>query len=130
MGQRLVARIERLRTRLVAGDADMTADEIQAAIDRAEAKRRELQQAQPAAKQSARVPSMLPKAAALYRQQIQQGIGRDNRAVMKARHILRDLMGPVTLTPGPAKGELWANYKLNPKAPIKGTGLDGRGDRI
>src|SRR5579863_3292295 len=39
----LTARIERLRERLQHGDPDMTADELQAAIDRAEEKRHELQ---------------------------------------------------------------------------------------
>jgi hypothetical protein len=51
----LTARIERLRERLHKGDPDMTADEIQAAIDWAEGKRRELQGQQPAARQSAKV---------------------------------------------------------------------------
>lgn len=41
--QELNARIERLRERLNRGDADMTSDEIQAAIERAEAKARELE---------------------------------------------------------------------------------------
>jgi site-specific DNA recombinase len=40
--QELCARIERLRERSKHGDPDMPADEIQAAIDRAESKRREL----------------------------------------------------------------------------------------
>jgi hypothetical protein len=39
--QELGARIERLRERLKLGDPDMPADEIQAAIDRADAKRRD-----------------------------------------------------------------------------------------
>ena len=55
----LAARIDRLRERLKAGDPDMTADEIQAAIDRAEAKRRELEQQQPEARQSAKVLSIV-----------------------------------------------------------------------
>ena len=44
----------------------MPADEIEMAIAGAEAKRRELEQQQPAAKQSAMILSMLPRAAALY----------------------------------------------------------------
>jgi chromosome segregation ATPase len=40
--EELDARIMRLRERLKAGDPDLTADELQVAIDRAEAKRREL----------------------------------------------------------------------------------------
>jgi hypothetical protein len=40
--EELTARIARFRERLRQGDPDMTADELQAAIDRAESKRREL----------------------------------------------------------------------------------------
>jgi site-specific DNA recombinase len=47
--QELTARIGRLRERLWQGDPDMTADEVQAAIDRAEAKRAELEARQPSA---------------------------------------------------------------------------------
>ena len=47
----------------------------------------------------------------------------------KAHLILRDLLEPITLTPG-KKGELWASYRLNPMALVKGAGSHGRGDRI
>ena len=53
-----------LGTTLASG---MTADEIQAAIDRAEDKRRELEAQQPRARESAKVLSMLPRAAEKYR---------------------------------------------------------------
>jgi hypothetical protein len=72
--QELAARIERPRERLRKGAPDMTADEIQAAIDRAEGKRRELQEQQPAAKQSARILTMLPRAADAYCRQISRGL--------------------------------------------------------
>lgn len=126
----LESRIERLKGRLSAGDPDLTTDELQAAIDRAEFKRRELQAARPEAKRNARVQSLLPKAAELYRKQIEMGLAGDARATAKARLILRDLIGPVALTPGPGKGEFWASYKLVPAALIKATGTSGRGDRI
>src|SRR5256885_14782280 len=71
--QELCARIERLRERLKQGDADMAADEIQAAIDRAETKRRELEEQGPAAKPSSRLFTMLPQAAEAYRRQITKG---------------------------------------------------------
>jgi len=61
----LTARIARLRERLRHGDPDMQPDELQAAIDRAEAKRKELENQQPVAKASAKVLSILPRAAAL-----------------------------------------------------------------
>jgi predicted nucleotidyltransferase len=53
--QELNARIERLRDRLRRGDPDMTADEVQAAIDRAETKRGELEALHPERKQCAKV---------------------------------------------------------------------------
>jgi site-specific DNA recombinase len=124
----LDARIARLRDRLRQGDADMPADEIQAAIDRAEGKREELAAAQPAARASAKVLAMLPKAAELYRRQITQGLGGDQRATLKARVIVRELLsGGVTLVPG-QDGSLWAEFALNPSALVR-LGTVGAPDR-
>jgi hypothetical protein len=67
--QELDARIMRLRERLKAGDPDLAADELQAGIDRAEKKRRELLDARPAERENARMLAMLPRAADLYREQ-------------------------------------------------------------
>jgi outer membrane murein-binding lipoprotein Lpp len=103
--QELDARLARLRARLQAGDLDLTADELQAAIARVEAKRDELRSMQPAARKSARIVSMLPKMAALYRKQNADGLDGDERAMAKAHLFLRDLLGPISLTPG-KKGEL------------------------
>jgi DNA repair exonuclease SbcCD ATPase subunit len=105
----LAARIERLRERLRRGDPDMTGDEIEAAIDRAEAKRRELQNQQPAAKQSAKILSMLPRVAEAYRRQIAPGLDGGEREALKARVLLRELFG----------GEV----RL---VPLEGGGLDAR----
>ena len=91
--QDLDARIDRLRDRLGRGDPDMTTDEIQAAIDRADAKRRELQAQQPEALQSAKVLTMLPKAAAVYRKQIAEGLNGNAWEALKARIFLRDWFG-------------------------------------
>ena len=71
----------------------MTSDELQATIDRAEAKRREMAAAAPAAKQSAKILGLLPKAADMYRKQIAAGSDGDPRAALKARVILRELFG-------------------------------------
>jgi site-specific DNA recombinase len=71
--QELIARIDRLRARLRAGDPDMAPDEIQAAIEKVEAKRRDLEANLPEAKQSVRILSILPKAAEMYRDQINKG---------------------------------------------------------
>jgi site-specific DNA recombinase len=128
--QELDARIDRLRERLKKGDADMTADEIQAGIDRAEGKRRELQAQQPEAVQSAKVLAMLPKAAAVYRQQITQGLNGDARAALKARIILRELFGgEIRLVPDKAGG-LVAHWELNQSALLRQVGTDGSGGRI
>jgi len=66
----LTARLERLRERLRKGDPDLTADELQAAIDKAEQKRRELEAQQPESRAGAKILSMLPKAAELFRRQV------------------------------------------------------------
>ena len=54
-------------------------------------------------RQLACILSMLPKAAAMYRKQIQDGRDGDERAMAKAHLILRDLPGPITLSPGKIK---------------------------
>lgn len=59
--------------------------ELQAAIDRAEAKRKELENQQPAAKASAKVLTLLPRAAEEYRRQVARGLDGDPRAALKAR---------------------------------------------
>jgi phage-related minor tail protein len=96
--QDLDARIDRLRDRLDRGDSDMTADEIQTAIDRADATRRELQAQQPEAVQSAQALTMLPKAAAIYRRQIELGLSGNDREALKARP-LRRLHNPPSPSP-------------------------------
>ena len=78
-------RIGRLRVRLLAGDADMATDELQAAIDRAEVKRRELEAARPQAQRNARVLTMLPRVAELYRKQIALGLAGDARHSQSSR---------------------------------------------
>ncbi|MBV8910469.1 MAG: hypothetical protein JOZ89_06890, partial [Gammaproteobacteria bacterium] len=78
--QELTARLERLRERLRKGDPDLTADELQVAIDRAEAKRAGLESQQPAAKASAKVLAMLPLAAEHCRRWINLALSGDQRA--------------------------------------------------
>ncbi|MBM5811956.1 MAG: hypothetical protein FJ191_08345 [Gammaproteobacteria bacterium] len=125
----LDARIRRLRGRLTAGDPDMTADELQLAIERAEQKRQALLDALPQAKASARIISLLPKAAAAYRRTIESAlVGGDHKAASRARVLLKDMIGVVTLTS--RDNGLWASYRLNPAMLLKGAGTAGRGDRI
>ncbi len=132
----LDARIDRLRDRLRSGDPDLTPDELQAAIERAESKRRELTGPRNAERESAHILTVLPKAAEYYGQQISLGLDGDTRAAAKARPIVRDLLGgKVDLVPG-EDGSLWAEYGLNMAALLQaaqaeGTaGTCGRGDRI
>jgi site-specific DNA recombinase len=107
----LDARITRLRERLKAGDSDLMADELQAGIERAENKRRELLDVRPAERENARVLALMPKAAEMYREQIDLGLGGDPSAATKARTILREMLGEITLSPG-EDGSLWAEYAM------------------
>jgi site-specific DNA recombinase len=128
--QELTARIERLRERLKRGDADMTPDEIQAAIERAEAKARELQGLGSAAMPAMKVFAMLPRAAEAYRRQIALGLEGDPRATLKARSILRELFGgEIRLIPEP-DGGLAAHWNLQISALLRTQGSDGSGGRI
>ncbi len=121
--QELTARIERLRERLKKGDPDMPSDEIQAAIERAESKRQELLAQQPAAKQSAKMFSMLPKAADLYCRQIALGLDGDPRAALKARVFLREWFGgKIRLEPLP-DGGLMAHWNENAAALLRTAAL-------
>jgi hypothetical protein len=109
----------------------MTADELQAAIDRAEAKRRELDStALAGGGDTARILAALPRAAEYYGQQIALGLERNPQATTKGRAIVRDLLGgKVDLVPG-EDGSLWAEYGLHLAALLQGAGTCGRGDRI
>jgi site-specific DNA recombinase len=127
--QQLDARLVRLRERFQRGDPDMEPDELRAAIEKAEAKRRELIELQFAASDSAKVLSMLPKAAVLYCKQIDDGLDGDPQAALKARVILREMLGEIRLQPA-TDGGLWAEYRMSPGILLKGAGSGGRGDRI
>jgi site-specific DNA recombinase len=128
----LDARLERLRERLKNGDPDMMPDELQATIERVEAKRRELTNvtARTVAGDGAKILSLLPKAAEYYGQQIALGLDGDPRAAAKARPIVRELLGgKVELVPG-EDGSLWAEYGLHMTALLQGAGTCGRGEGI
>jgi hypothetical protein len=116
----LDARIARLRKRLTAGDPDMTPDEIQAAIERAERKRRELAEAPPPeSREAAKLLTILPNAAELYRRQIALGLdGAHPQVLLKARMALRDLLGKIRLEPD-EDGGLWAAYEVQPAVLVR-----------
>jgi hypothetical protein len=75
--EELAALIERLRERLRKGDPDMPSDDILAAIERAESKRRELSQQAVMSVPATKILTMLPRAAALFREQIMLGLDGD-----------------------------------------------------
>jgi hypothetical protein len=83
--QELAARIERLHERIRRGDPDMTIDELQAAMDRAEGKRRELEEQQASIRLPASAFSTVPRAAELYRRQVALGLAGHTDAILKAR---------------------------------------------
>ena len=97
----LEARISRLKLRLRQGDPDTTSDEIGAAIERAEAKRAELMLPPRASQGATPVLSMLPKAAAMYRRLIGEGLDKHPEAAARARAAVRQLIagGEIKLTP-------------------------------
>jgi hypothetical protein len=90
-------------------------------IDRAEPKRKELENQQPAAKASAKVLAMLPRAADLYRRQIAQGLDGNPREALKARVFLREWSnGKIGLEPLP-DGGLMAHWNQNEAALLRGS---------
>ena len=115
-------------TRLSGGRTrDMTADELHAAIEKAEEKRRELVEQQVGAALSGRAPSILPRAAELYRRQVALGLEGDPQATLKARVFLRDWFGgKIRLEPLP-DGGLMAHWNQNVGALCKGLGSCGSG---
>ena len=128
--QELAARIERLRERLQHGDPDMTTEELHAAIDRAEEKRRELQGLQDGAGSPAKALAILPRAAELYRRQVALGIDGHPEAILKARLFLQEWFGgKIRLEPLPGGG-LMAHWNQSVGALLKGLGSCGGGGRI
>jgi site-specific DNA recombinase len=126
----ITERIGRLRERLKNGDPDMPPDELQAAIDRAEAKRRKLLDQEPAARHAAKVLTMLPKAAELARREVAQALAGDSRASLKARVILREAYeGGIRLVPD-ENGGLVAHWKLQTAALLSRVVTVGSGGRI
>jgi hypothetical protein len=71
----------------------------------------------------------MPRTAELYREQIDLGLGGDPAAAARARTILREMLGEITLSPA-EDGSLWAEYAMQRAALLKDAGTGGRGDRI
>jgi site-specific DNA recombinase len=127
--QELSARIARLKERLRCGDPDMTADELQAAIDRAEMKWRELQSQAAPGRSLSKLFATLPRGAELYRRQVILGLSGDLNAASKARVFLRKWFGgKIRLDPLP-DGGLMAHWNQNVAALVDGLGTCGSGAR-
>ena len=128
--EELEARIARLRDRLKHGDPDMQPDELQAAIERAEAKHRELQKQCFSVNLPATTLAFMSKAAELYRRQVAQGLDGNPQAALKARVFLREWFGgKIRLEPLP-DGGLQAHWMQSVGALCKGLGKIGSGGRI
>jgi site-specific DNA recombinase len=123
--QKLDERLAKLRSM-----TELDEDERQLLIDKTESKRKELLAKQPAAVQQAKILTILPKAAASYSRLVEDGLAGDERSAAKVRVILKDMLGPISLSPGDC-GSLWAAYYDNPWALVRdAAGFCGRGDRI
>jgi hypothetical protein len=129
--QDITARIGRLRERLRRGDPDMPADELQAAIERAEAKRKELLDQEPFAKQSAKILAMPRKAAEAARREITEALAGNSRASLKARVLLRNAYegGEIRLVHD-ENGGLVAHWKLQAAALLSPVVTSGSGGRV
>jgi len=128
--QELAARIERLHERIRRGDPDMTADELQLAVERAETKRRELEGQVLGVNVSVNALSIVPRAAELYRRQIALGLDGNPQAALKARLFLREWFGgKIRLEPLP-DGGLMAHWNQNVGALVSAVGSCGSGGRI
>jgi hypothetical protein len=64
----------------------------------------------------------------LYRRQIAQGLDGDERAALKTRVFLRELLARINLQP--EGSELWAEYGVAPTALLKVVGCSGSGGLI
>jgi len=129
----LDSRLLRLRARMASGDPDMAADEIQAAIDTATAKRQALA-AGPQRRDTAGVAKLeafLPRAAELFRKTVKRGLDGDPAAAAEARTILRSrllLGGKITV--GPDEKGIVADFTVTPGGLLSPLGTGHRGDRI
>lgn len=126
----LEARLDRLRRRVTEGDPDMTTDELQAAIERAEAKRRQLQRGLQGSGEVDRVLEAVPRAAELCDERIALGLSGDARASEEARLVLRELIPDRIRLSAKPDGSLWAHSAIHPAALLLAAGYRGQGEGI
>ncbi len=108
----------------------MTADELQAALDRALTKRKELARNPVGGDHTGKVIAALPRAVDLYRRQIAAGLDGSPSDAAQARTLLREIFGGEV--PLRRQGrELWAHIRLRPEALLlRAASTDGSGGRI
>ena len=129
------AEIARLRAELIGASA-MKAKLTQATLIQAEAMKAELMESQPAAKASAKILTVLPRAAELYRLQLKKGLERASpRDVDRARAAVRQLAGgPIWIDQQPGEATAFATFFADRLAVAKAAGanvvVDGSGGRI
>lgn len=107
--QAIDEKIERLRARLRGGDPDIGPEEIEAALSKAQERRRMLL-SQASAPNVAQEIAMLPTAAADFSQQIKLGLAGDRSASLRARVTLRLYFGEQFRMLPEAGGALYAEY--------------------
>ena len=77
-------------------------------------------------KASAKVLSVLPRAAELYKRQVEAGLDGDPREAAKARVVLKEMFGRINMC---REGEkLYAEYTLKPEALLQVVGLKAVGN--
>ena len=84
-----------------------------------------------AAGTTTKILTMLPRAAEAFRTAITEGLdGKHPEAAARARLLLRELIGPVTIKTEPS-GEVWGEFETRPAALFRGVAdTDGRGEAI
>ena len=117
-------RIERLRARLRSGDPDLAPDEIEAALTKAQEKRRSLLNAASSVN-TAQLLEMLPSAAEDFRQQIGKGLAGDHGAALRARVVLRQYFGGQIKVLPEKDGSLYAEYLQQRIALLQAVGTCG-----
>jgi DNA invertase Pin-like site-specific DNA recombinase len=122
----LDARIERLRKRIKDGDPDMSAEDLQAIIDKAEAKKRELLSSAPEAKRNDKILAAMPAAAKQYRDQIKKGLQGNPTEAGRGRIAVRQLLGDsIVLKPAKDRSHLVAHLTFRRAALVGNVGVVG-----
>ena len=124
------ARIKRLQAGIKAGDPDLTAEELDAAMQRLQAKRRELIGIPAATNLDEKVLALLPINARSLRSQIEAGFDGNPARASEARVVLGRLLPHGLRLRRDARGRLFANYAVDGSVLIARKAQNGSGGRI